>query len=94
MFRSASGSAASDDAVVKAMSQGSFTCQQEAPDRHLEQERDRQQHDEGENGQRPVERQHEHTEAPEHADPAPAHGHRDRRPDAYRGERHHQARRT
>ena len=88
MFRSASGSAASEEAVENAMSHGSFAA---APNRRTapSHERDRKQDEHREGEQRPVEREHENAEVREHAEPAPAHRHRDRGADADRCELHH-----
>ena len=87
----ASGSAASDDAVEKAMSQGSLTQCQKRRSGHPRKERDRHERQQDEHDQRAVEREHQGAEVPEHAEAAVSHRDRHRRADADRRELHDDA---
>ena len=78
MFRSARGSAASDEAVVNASSHGSLVAAQNRRSGTLPRERDGQEDQRREREQRPVEREHQAPSRAEHAEPVPAHRHRDR----------------
>ena len=94
MFRSASGSAASDDAVENASSHGSFVAAQNRRIGTLHASAIGSSTSEREGEQRAVQREHEHAEVREHAESAPADRHRDRGADAERRELHHDRRRT
>ena len=90
----ARGRAASDDVVVNAMTAGSLTARMNGPNRNPGDERRGNQRQQHEHDQRAVERPHQQPQVAEHLDPAVAHRHRHRRPDADRRVTSSRCRRT